>query len=772
MMTRIPLAGHRRRSRRASGRCKSAKDYKSVGQLAAAAGAPTSAGAGSGRPKQAGPLCGLLDASSEWICILDSAGRILFVNEGSRSALEGMKITCLPGGDWAGSWAGASRMEARRAVRAATAGKSVRFTACRLSPDGVVSWWDILLSPLPGASGASCWVTATARDVTDRKLAEEALHWSANHDPVTTLPNRRLFQQQLEWETAKSAAWGEPFGLLLLDLDGFKWVDGALGLEAQDALMCAIASRLRAGLRRNDFAARCGDDEFALILNGIATDDDLTAAAEAIFDRLNEPLFHEGRRLECQATIGAGIFPRHGPGRLELMKNAETALCAARETGPGTVRVFEAEMRSRIQRRDSMISLARYALREERLAPFYQPKVDLRDGALYGFEALLRWTHPTKGIQLPETIETAFQDDRLAVSISDRMIELVLRDMRQWLDQGLEFGHVAVNAAAAEFRRGEFAERLLGQLHAAGIPPALFQLEVTETVFLGRGAEHVVRALRTMSAAGIQIALDDFGTGFACLSHLKQFPVGTIKIDRSFIRDLHEDAGDEAIVRALVGLGQNLGINVVAEGIETPAQSAYLRKHLCAYGQGYLFGAAEAAEAVPATIERLAEGARTRLMITPGQAPVLTLSGSGTTPARIFRNIYIVDDECEVRDSIQFMLETLGYRCRSFARGADFLDTLLDLEPGCILLDVRMDGLSGLQVLHELKWMSVTWPVIVISGHFGSTLGAVAMAAGARAVLAKPFDDLELEGILAAAFQSLSGENREFRQAEAGLADR
>jgi EAL domain-containing protein (putative c-di-GMP-specific phosphodiesterase class I) len=247
-----------------------------------------------------------------------------------------------------------------------------------------------------------------------------------------------------------------------------------------------------------------------------------------------------------------------------------------------------------------MLSLAKEALWNDWIEPFYQPKYHLETGKLEGFEALLRWRHPQRGIQGPDTIAAAFQDLDLAAQISDRMIDRVIADMRYWLRDGIRFGHVAVNAAAAEFRRGSFAETLLDRLKAADIPPEYFQLEVTETVFLGRGAEYVETALKTLSRAGVRIALDDFGTGFASLSHLKRFPVDIIKIDRSFVRDLHRDPDDAAIINAVIQLSRSLGISVVAEGIETEGQHQFLLDAGCAVGQGFLYSEAVAREGVPA----------------------------------------------------------------------------------------------------------------------------------------------------------------------------
>jgi EAL domain-containing protein (putative c-di-GMP-specific phosphodiesterase class I) len=251
-----------------------------------------------------------------------------------------------------------------------------------------------------------------------------------------------------------------------------------------------------------------------------------------------------------------------------------------------------------------MLQLAREAIRCDRLLPYYQPKLDLESGSVIGFEALLRWRDPRGGIHLPSTVHAAFEDLDVAAAISDRMIERVIADMRVWLDRGTEFQHVAVNASAAEFRRDDFAERVLEQLRAASIPTSRFQLEVTETVFLGRGAESVHRALGLLSANGVQIALDDFGTGYASLRHLKDFPVDIIKIDRSFVRDMGTDPGDEAIIRAVINLGRSLGIKIVAEGIEKPVQADGLIELGCDFGQGFLFSKAVPASRVPGLVER------------------------------------------------------------------------------------------------------------------------------------------------------------------------
>lgn len=436
-------------------------------------------------------------------------------------------------------------------------------------------------------------------DFTDPKRAEAELKWAAMHDPLTKLPNRALFQQWLDEALARAGGSGAHVGLLLLDLDDFKQVNDSLGHDAGDKLLCTLAERLQSVTSDGDLVARLGGDEFAMILSSVGGEDDVIAAAERTLTCLKEPCNYDGRLLDCRATIGASVYPHHGLHRTELLKQADVALYIAKSSGRGRMKIFEPAMRAKMQNRTSMLSLAREAIRCDLIEPFYQPKIDLRTGKVAGFEALLRWRHEHRGMQPPSTIAAAFEDADLACAISDRMIDRAVADMRRWLDQGVDFGHVAVNASAAEFRSGDFADRLLRRLAGASVPTSRFQLEITETVFLGRGAEYVEQALKQLSDAGVEIALDDFGTGYASLTHLKQFPVDVIKVDRSFVGDLENDADAAPIIRALINLGQSLNIKIVAEGIETEAQHQFLVAQGCDYGQGYFYGKAAPASQVP-----------------------------------------------------------------------------------------------------------------------------------------------------------------------------
>lgn len=441
----------------------------------------------------------------------------------------------------------------------------------------------------------------TIRDVTEQKCAEEQIRWIAEHDALTGLPNRALLKARLT-TLQGSMQDRHSIGLLLLDLDDFKQVNDTLGHDAGDAFLCAIAERLQRAVRPIDTVARLGGDEFAIALPE-ADEERLRRTVAAIRCEFSQPLLWNGKALDCRASIGAALYPDHDSDPDNLLKNADIALYTAKAGGSAGLTMYRPEMRRHLQHRVGVIRQVRQALAGGLVTPYYQPKVCLKSGRLMGFEALLRWLHPTLGLQTPLAMASAFEDYELAVALSDCMLDQVIGDMRRWLEAGIDFDHVAVNASAAEFKQEQFAQRLIDRLQQSSVPTSCLEIEVTESVFVSRGADSIETALRTLGAAGVTITLDDFGTGYASLTHLKQFPVDCIKIDRSFVRDIGHDADASSIVRAVINLGQNLNIATVAEGIETAEQMAFLREHGCDFGQGYLIGRPIDARRVPSLIK-------------------------------------------------------------------------------------------------------------------------------------------------------------------------
>jgi diguanylate cyclase (GGDEF)-like protein len=536
-------------------------------------------------------------ANPDCISLLNEDGILLFANEALALAHGLSDVSELVGLPYGERLDLAAKDERDVALATARSGGTGRFTLCFPDPTGDPRWFDTIISKLPPDQDSPFCYIAISRDISQKREIEDQVRWKASHDDLTQLPNRAQFQAHLERHVR--LADREGFALLALDIDNFKMVNDTLGHDAGDVLLKSAAARIAAAVREGDIVARLAGDEFAVIARGIRTEAGAMAVADRIFASLREPWTYQGRFGECRVSIGASLAPRHGDTAEALFKHADIALYEAKARGKGRIAVFRPSMKSAVEKRSRQVSLARRALSRDFIVPYYQPKVELASGRIAGFEALLRWRHPTQGVQMPGTIQAAFEDLELAGAITERMLGNVLLDMRRWLDRGVPFGHVAINVTAADLRRDEFAERLLGHLAAQGLPIDCLQVEITETVFLGRGTEYVERALRTLHDAGVRVALDDFGTGYASLSHLKQFPVDIVKIDRSFLHDFALDPQNQAIINTVISLGHSLGIEIVAEGIETVEQERHLLTRRCTYGQGYLYGKAVPALRVP-----------------------------------------------------------------------------------------------------------------------------------------------------------------------------
>lgn len=461
---------------------------------------------------------------------------------------------------------------------------------------------------LPAAGRGPPCIEGFIVDISEQKQAEERARWIATHDALTLLPNRIRLQETLE--RLLPAGDDEPFALVILDVDDFKRVNDSFGHDAGDAVLCAVSDRLCRALRHGDFIARLGGDEFALVLRRIGSADEALAACEPLLASLRAPIRWSGFEIDCRASLGISLHPAHGESPRDLLKHADLALYASKGAGKSVARVFAPAMRATMQQQMTMLATGRTALAAGRVLPYYQPKVDLVTGRVVGLEALLRWFHPEGGPQLPKGIAACLDDPVVGAAISDVILERVVADMSGWLRAGLDFGHVAVNASAVDFSRGRFEDRLLERLGAAGVPARHLQLEITETVLLSRGGAGVEQALRKISAAGIGIALDDFGTGYASLTHLRQFPIDALKIDRSFVRNLEWDEDAAAIVAAVVDLSRSLGLVCIAEGVETDNQARRLARKGCHHAQGFLYSQAVEAAAVPALIRSCTGAAR------------------------------------------------------------------------------------------------------------------------------------------------------------------
>lgn len=544
----------------------------------------------------------VLESSVDCIKVLNLKGQIEIMNTPGLCIMEIENVEQVRGAPWASLWPQDMQGRVSAAVAAAADGQTARFSGFCPTAANTPKWWDVIVTPMRCADGQVRRLLATSRDMTaDRKKSQD-LAWTSDHDVLTSLPNRRAFQNRLHAATLRAMGSGDKLGPLVIDLDHFKHVNDALGHPAGDALLKEFASRLRQCVRSSDFVARVGGDEFAVVMENVSSAADLLATGESISTRLKAPLTIEGRVLSGGASIGGAMFPDDATHANELFKLADTALYALKAEGRGGTKLFQSHMREEAQRVSSQLSLARIALTAASVVPHYQLKVNLETQQAQWLEALLRWKPPGRGIQPPETIEEAFKDYELASKIGDLMQRKVFADMRMWAREGLNVGRVSINAAPVEFLRDDFAERFLERLRHYNIEPSQIEVEVTEHVLMERGSQNVARALSLLKSEGIQIALDDFGTGYSSLSHLRDYPVDVVKIDRSFVARMGKDREIEAIVRAVVNLAASLNIESVAEGVETREQAHLLKLADCDLGQGYLFGRAVEAEVIAASL--------------------------------------------------------------------------------------------------------------------------------------------------------------------------
>jgi diguanylate cyclase (GGDEF)-like protein/PAS domain S-box-containing protein len=541
---------------------------------------------------------GFLEASADCICILSPDGRIEFTNAPGLRAAEIDSLDDIRGKHWTQFWQRKSGAMITGALARAKAGDTVRFRSFCPTAKGSPRWWDVVLTPMPDESGTVKGLLAICRDVTSDREKSEQLKWASEHDALTALPNRRAFQSRLQSATLRAMITGETLGLMLIDLDHFKHVNDSLGHAAGDEVLGTVAKRLGDAVRDTDFVARVGGDEFAVILESVRSKDDMLALGQKLVAALQGPVEIEGRVLSAGASIGGALYPQDAQSANDLFKNADTALYALKSSGRGGTMLFDQYMLADVEKAASQLGRARNAVNEKTVVPVYQPKVEVQTGTMVGFEALLRWHHPLEGLQLPSTVQEAFKDYELATKIGELMQRRVAQDVRSWMDRGLAFGRVSINAAPAEFLRDDYAERLLGVLEEQRVPPQLIDIEVTEHALLELGPEYVARALALLKAAGVSISLDDFGTGYSSLSHLRDFPVDQVKIDMSFVQRMSDDEEIAAIVAAVVNLARSISIQVVAEGVETRAQLDLLKVMGCQFAQGHLFGKAVEEQAV------------------------------------------------------------------------------------------------------------------------------------------------------------------------------
>ena len=583
-------------------------------------------------------------------------------------------------------------------------------------------------------AGQPTHYVAVASDLSQLKHSEEKLRRLAHFDLLTDLPNRVLLELRLAHALERAHRHGHGVALLVIDLDRFKTINDSLGHAAGDSLLQAVAQRLRTRLRSEDTLARLAGDQFGAVMEGLADFRDAERMARELQAILETPFVMPGD-LEAYVTasVGISICPEDGTTAAVLLDKANTAVHRAKEIASGHVSYYTGELNSKALTTLELESALRRALERGEFVLHYQPKVDLSSGRIAGAEALIRWQRPGHGLVPPLQFIPLAERSGLIVPLGAWVIEETCKQMRAWTDAGLTNVGVAINVSARQFRGDELEATISGALARHAIEPQQLMLELTESMLMERPDETVQR-LTSLKKLGVTLSLDDFGTGYSSLGYLSRFPIDQLKIDRSFVTDIVSDPSSAIIATSVIVLAHRMGIEVVAEGVETEPQLGYLRKNRCDKMQGYLFS-----KAVPA--DEFSELVRQEKSL-----PV-----AAHIPES--RTLLVVDDEPNILSAMRRLLRGQGYRVLTAGSAREGLDLLASEQIQVILSDQRMPEMSGTEFLARVKVLHPETVRIVLSGY--TELESIMEAVNTGALykfLTKPWDDDALREHLRDAF--------------------
>ena len=429
----------------------------------------------------------------------------------------------------------------------------------------------------------------------EKTRADKQIAYLATHDGLTGLANRAMFSQMLSGAIETARRHDRQCALLFIDLDRFKIINDTLGHTDGDAVLVELGSRLRDCVRASDMVARIGGDEFVVLAQEVADKNEVMAVAQKVLSAIIKPLVLRGRECRVTASIGVAMFPADGADEQTLTKNADMAMYLVKDEGKNNVRFFSPDMKCQSVEKLMLETSLRHAIERNELVLHYQPKRELATGKITGVEALLRWAHPDLGLLQPNQFIPMAEETGLIVQIGQWVLKTACKQNMAWQRDGLPAMSMAVNLSPRQFTHDRLLDDIDGALRESGMPAGLLELEITESMVM-QNVERAVKVLGTIKSRGVRLAMDDFGTGYSSMSSIKQFPVDTLKIDRSFIRDLARNSDDRAIADAIISLGRALGLTIIAEGVETTEQETFLRKHACDEMQGFLFSKAVPAE--------------------------------------------------------------------------------------------------------------------------------------------------------------------------------
>lgn len=602
--------------------------------------------------------------------------------------------------------------------------------------DGSLFWNELFLSPVHDADGRLTHYVGILNDITERQRVQAQLERQSQYDDLTGLPNRTLVRDRLERALIHAERTGRMSAVLFVDLDRFKLVNDSLGHPAGDELLRVVTGRLLACARQEDTLARYGGDEFVLVLVDVISEETASRIARRLLEHVGRPLPVSGHDLHMTASIGISLYPRDGRNADALLQYADAAMHQAKRIGRNSIQYFREELNARLLERLTLEGRLQRAIDQGELRIHYQPQIQMRNGRLAGLEALVRWQHPDLGLVPPVRFIPLAEESGLILSLGAWVLRAACVQNRHWQGTALADVPIAVNLSVKQLEQEHFPAQVMAILAETGLPPHLLELEVTESALMV-DPERMVERLRAIKVLGCKLSLDDFGTGYSNLSYLKRFPFDRLKIDQSFVRGITTDPQDAAIARTIIAMARTLGLEVLAEGVETETQFNYLRRNGCNLVQGYWLGYPESAEEL-------------QLHLGKGQeARILSSLPEQEQPA-----LLVVDDDPNTTSALARLLRREDYRVLTTNDPLEAFDLLALHEIHVLLTDQRMAQMTGTELLRRVKELHPNVVRIILSGY--TELATVTEAVNQGWIykfLTKPWDGEVLRAQLREAFE-------------------
>ncbi|HBX55889.1 MAG TPA: diguanylate cyclase [Pseudomonas sp.] len=608
--------------------------------------------------------------------------------------------------------------------------------------DGTPFWNDMYIAPVPNEQGEITHFIGVQNDISEQKRFESELAYNASHDVLTGLPNRSLLEDRLSQGCQISRRYKRSLAVMFIDLDGFKPINDTMGHSVGDQILIEVARRMNQQIRPGDTVARLGGDEFIVILPDLAREEDVLLVADRIIESIARPYQVSGIELHITASIGITLSDGSIEQPMQLIQQADLAMYKAKQQGRNNYQWYTEDLNQKVSERVTLRNELQKAIEAEAFELYYQPQIDGRSGRVVGYEALLRWQHAEHGFISPAQFVPIAEDTGQIIPLSEWVLSTACQAARNLLVQGFNHAVMAVNISPVQFQRSNFVETVRLTLEKAQLPAEMLELEITETVLLDN-AERAIFTLHALKDLGVHISIDDFGTGFSSLNYLKRLPIDKVKIDRSFVQEVISDRHDAAITQGIISMAHHLKLKVIAEGVETEPQFAFLKKSHCDEFQGYYF-------AKPMPLAKLKEF----LQLQHRQRHAQQSSSAADSNTQ---TLLLLDDEDNILRALARVLRRDGYQILAAHCAQDAFALLAKHDVQVILSDQRMPEMNGTEFFSRVKDLYPDTVRIVLSGY--TDLKSVTDAINQGAIykfLTKPWDDEQLRSTIAQAFQHFS----------------